>query len=106
MSLQPIDLQTLFVRLQQVGQDQAAIKDAAAQAQSVAGQEIAQKSTQQITRVSETPELQNELESVKDNEEREKEREEAKKRKKEDSSRDDSELFRDPDLGQNIDISG
>lgn len=106
MSLQPIDLQTLFVRLQQVGQDQAAIKDAAAQAQSVAGQEIAQKSTQQTTRVNEAPELQNELESVKDNEGREQEREEAKKRKKKDSSRQESELFRDPDLGQNIDISG
>ncbi|WP_455383702.1 hypothetical protein [Salinispira pacifica] len=106
MPLQPIDLQTLFVRLQQVGQDQAAIKDAAAQAQSVAGQEIAQKSTQQQSRVTETPELQNQLENVNDKERREREREEEKKHRKEQQDGPESELFRDPDLGQNIDISG
>ncbi len=106
MPLQPIDLQTLFVRLQQVGQDQAAIKDSAAQAQTVAGQEIAQKSTQQQSRISETPELQeDQLEKIGDDERRNREREQAKKRKDE-KKRSETELFRDPDLGQNIDISG
>jgi len=106
MPLQPIDLQTLFVRLQQVGQDQAAIKDSAAQAQTVAGQEIAQKSTQQKSRISETPELQeDQLEKIGDDERRNREHEQAKKRKDE-KKQPETELFRDPDLGQNIDISG
>jgi phage shock protein A len=106
MPLQPIDLQTLFVRLQQVGQEQSAVKDAATQAQAVAGQEIVQKSTAQASTVNVSPELQDQLENVNDAGQREQGRQEAKRRKKKERSREDADLFRDPDLGQNIDISG
>lgn len=107
MAVQPIDLQTLFVRLQQVGQDQAALKDSVTQAQAVAGQEIVQKSVQQQSSVTQTPELQEGLEKVSDEEGRKEPREQSQKQKEEEEEkRRKANVFHDPDLGQHIDISG
>ena len=46
MSLKPIDLQNLFVRLNQIGREQAAREEAPIHAQQVAAEEIAQKTRQ------------------------------------------------------------
>jgi len=107
MSLQPIDLQTLFLKLSQVGQDQAAEKNALIQGQEVAGREIAlrsqqhQRSVGETQRLQEGPEAANERESGEQGESGERSQEEAEAKGTE-----EQDVFRDPDLGQNIDISG
>jgi small-conductance mechanosensitive channel len=69
MSIQPIDLQTLFVRLSQIGREQSALKQAIAQNQAVTGSEIAQRSqdaghtVRETSEVSEGPEMVNEEET-------------------------------------------
>ncbi len=107
MSLQPIDLQNLFLRLSQIGQDQAAERNAIIQGQEVVGREIAQRSRDRQNSVGEPerleqgPEPVNEGESGAEGESGEQGREE-----REAEGPDHENVFRDPDLGQNIDISG
>ena len=52
MSIQPIDLQVLFARLNQIGREQAASKNMLIQAQAVAASEIAERSEEEDRRVS------------------------------------------------------
>ncbi len=111
MSLQPIDLQTLFVRLSQVGREQSAIKQAVAQNQTVTGNEIAQRSQNAGHTVRETDEVSEGPESV--NEDEQKENPNSRGRRspsgaEEQSSEegDENGEFRDPDLGQNVDLTG
>lgn len=110
MSIQPIDLQTLFVRLSQVGREQSALRDAVAMNQTVTGNEIAQKSQEtanavnQSEAVSEGPEKADEDGSGGSregaaNQRRQRADEEAASDKEDD-------VFRDPDLGRNIDLTG
>lgn len=109
MSLQPIDLQTLFVRLSTIGREQSALKQAVAQNQAVTGSEIAQKSqnagntVREADEVSEGPETVNE-EGQQGSPERHN-MAEGENKGDEDSSDVEGE-FRDPDLGQNIDLTG
>ncbi|HUX50664.1 MAG TPA: hypothetical protein VMW73_07690 [Spirochaetia bacterium] len=105
MALSPIDLQTLFVRLQQVGQDQAAIKDAAVQVQAVAGQEIVEKSRQQQSSVTETSEVPEGVEKTSE-QDKGQEKQESENRRKQSKFHEQTNVVVDPDLGQNIDISG
>ncbi|MCA1753231.1 MAG: hypothetical protein LC641_00750 [Spirochaeta sp.] len=53
MSIQPIDLQTLFSHLGNVGKTQSAEAQALAQQQAVAGREIARRSAEQESSVNE-----------------------------------------------------
>lgn len=109
MAIQPIDLQTLFVRLSQVGREQSALRDAVAMNQTVTGNEIAQKSQEtanavnQSDAVSEGPEKTDEDGSSGSHSEGG-----AKRRRSEEesSSDEDDDVFRDPDLGRNIDLTG
>ena len=108
VSIQPIDLQTLFMRLNQVGKEQAVQKEAAHVAQEAQGSEIAKRSEAQAHSVNETKELEDGLEAVKDDEqkgagaeggsEEQTEKEELKVEKRK--------FFQDPELGTKIDISG
>jgi hypothetical protein len=108
MSIQPIDLQTLFVRLSQVGREQSALKQAIAQNQAVTGSEIAQRSqdaghtVRESSEVSEGPEMVNEDET---NQTGDDGRSGGQPGAHEDDTEQDNE-FRDPDLGQNIDLTG
>ena len=107
MAIQPIDLQTLLMKLGQVGKEQAAYRHAAAQAQAVTGSEIAQRSEEVQRTVTETNNLEDGPENVKADESGEQGAEEKGHRgSEEEESRNDEDLFRDPDLGQNVDISG
>lgn len=108
MALQPIDLQTLFVRLSTVGREQSAMKQAVAQSQVVAGEEIAQRSQDLGHTVQETDEVSEGPETVSDEQGgtgRHAGEKEKRGRHEEDESRSD-EVFRDPDLGHFIDLSG
>ncbi len=107
MSIQPIDLQTLLLRLNQVGQEQSAERHAIAQSQAVTGSEIAEKSQEQERRLDQASTIEEGPEKVKDQEGRSREQlAEERERESEGEQEEQSEIFRDPDLGQNVDISG
>ena len=107
MAIQPIDLQTLLVRLAEVGKEQGAQKAAAAQSQAVAGSEIARRSEQEARSVTETHTMQEGPENVGDEEGQEAQEREGKRRDdKQDAYSREDDIFRDPDLGQNVDVTG
>jgi hypothetical protein len=109
MSIQPIDLQTLFVRLSQVGREQSAMKQAILQNQEVTGREIAERSRQAGESVQESEEVSEGPETV--DEEGNPSQQNATSHHEppagEDESNESSEdVFRDPDLGQIVDLEG
>lgn len=109
MPLQPIDLQTLFAHMNQVGREQAALKGAAVAQQEIRGQELAKETLQKDETVQHTDELQEEAAKVREKqqegggahheEERKRKGEQAEEKRK-------KHYFEDPALGKNIDISG
>jgi hypothetical protein len=108
MAVQPIDLQTLLVRLAEVGKEQSAQRAAAAQSQAVAGSEIAQRSAEEARTVTQTHIVDEGPENVGDDEEgrgqQEGEGEAQDRHTDRYSARED--IFHDPDLGQNVDVTG
>jgi hypothetical protein len=105
MAVQPIDLQVLFARLNQIGREQAAHRDMVAQAQAVAASEIAEQSEEQDRRVSQLRTDEEGPEKVNDESESNPQGQE-QGNKRENEERENPEVISDPDLGQNIDISG
>lgn len=106
MSIRPIDLQNLFGRLAEVSKQQAATNEASLHAQQVAGAEIAEKATSKNSKVTETDTLQEGPEkskSVSDDDKPRNQHEQKKKREETDEEEED--IFKDPDLGNRIDIS-
>ncbi|POR01138.1 hypothetical protein AU468_08625 [Alkalispirochaeta sphaeroplastigenens] len=111
MAIQPIDLQTLFVRLSTVGREQAALKQAVAQNQIVTGEEIARRSQDSGHTVGESSDVSPGPETVDDQETSGNRRPPLEKKDdhQEESGADregEDRTFRDPDLGQHIDLSG
>ena len=107
MSIQPIDLQTLFMRLNQVGKEQAVQKEAAHLAQTIQGSEIAKRAEEQARVVNQAKELEDGLTAIDEEEQKNKHQdEEEKKREQEAQEMQRKKFFRDPDLGNKIDISG
>ena len=109
MALKPIDLQVLFTQMNRVSEQQAAQKNVILQSQTVVGSEIAHRSEELGREVNQTNTIDEGPEPVHEDEERQQtrqrgEREREKKEKGEKES--GKEVFRDPDLGQNIDITG
>jgi hypothetical protein len=112
MPLQPIDLQTLFAHLNQVGRQQANLKAGAVLQQELQGNEIAKQTRLKDETVNETKESSEE-QKVKD-----KQPESGKGPSGEESSRGRGEereekgkkekpnYYEDPALGKNIDITG
>ncbi|MBN2439826.1 MAG: hypothetical protein JXJ04_00715 [Spirochaetales bacterium] len=110
MPLLPIDLQTMFSHLNQIGKDQAVQKDAAHLHQSLQGMEIAKDAKVKDESVNETDEIKEGIEKIKD-EEKNKGNEtkaEQKKREKEeaDKKNEEKQFFKEPYLGHHIDITG
>jgi len=109
MPLQPIDLQTLFAHLNQVGKQQATLKEGAVLQQVIKGNELAKEARQKDETVNQMQEEQEESAKVREKQseqggasfqgERERKRGEEKEEKKKN-------FFEDPALGKNIDISG
>ncbi len=104
MPIQPIDIQTLFARLQQIGKEQADLKDSAAQHQALQGSEIARRTEQQNHSVNQSPEIGEGLEQVNENGRREGKQERRKEKRKE--KPDQEEVLKDPNLGKHIDLTG
>ncbi|MFW5718339.1 MAG: hypothetical protein ACOCY8_05760 [Spirochaetota bacterium] len=105
MAIQPIDVQVLFSRLNQIGREQAVLRDAQAQAQAVAGSEIAERSEEQDHRVSELRTDQEGPEAV-DEDGDGGGSGAGEEHASGDEERSDQDVIRDPDLGQHVDLSG
>lgn len=110
MPLQPIDLQTLFAHLNQVGKQQATLKEGAVLQQVIKGNELAKEARLKDETVNQTQEEQEESPKVRDKqpEQGSGSYTEEKGRKKGEDKEDKlkKNFFEDPALGKNIDISG
>jgi uncharacterized membrane protein YdbT with pleckstrin-like domain len=104
MPIQPIDLQTLFAHMNDVGKAQAERQEASHLQQSAQGNQLVKKTDEQDHSVNANPEL-DEQEGVKNESESG-----ARKRKGEKRDGETQEkktiVYRDPDLGANIDLQG
>jgi hypothetical protein len=107
MSVQPIDLQNMFLRLNLVGKELAEHRNIIAQQQSVQNSDYLQKEVTRDHQVNETNDLP---EGPKKTEEegsgQQREHEEQGREKKEEEKDKKQTVFQDPDLGHNIDITG
>ena len=107
MAVQPIDLQNLLLRVDQISKDQNAQRQAVAQNQAVAGSEIAHRSEEVEHRVRETPALDEGPKGVDEDGSRatgsEDEEHDAGQN---DDDQEQQEVLRDLDLGRTIDIVG
>jgi hypothetical protein len=108
MAILPIDLQTLFTQSNQVGKEQAAQKEAAPVAQSLQAAQLVQKTEVRDTTVNETHDQEEGPEKVRDKSrsaERRKKEKEARRASAEPPAP-EPDVVRDPELGQNVDITG
>ena len=108
MSIKPIDLQTLFVKMDEVSKDQSIAKGQSALQQSNAAKAQVAKELEEDRRVTETPE-DDETQAVKDDDsENAKDSEKRKKNDSDDSAGDSDgrEVVTDPDVGRHIDLTG
>ena len=108
MSIKPIDLQTLFVKLDDVGRAQSQVKEQSALQQSQAAREQVNKEIEDDRKVNETPQ-DSETGAIKDDEsESSSERRGGRRQKRRDSqeSGKSPEVVRDPEVGRHIDLSG
>lgn len=106
MAIQPIDLQTLFLRLNQIGQEQSAERNALLQGQAVAGSELARQSEQERSVVRESHDVEGGPEQLHDDDERASEQKQSETGRDRSQNEDELDVFRDPDLGRNVDVSG
>lgn len=108
MAMQPIDLQTLFVRLSQIGRDQAAHQESIAQNQDVTGREIAQRSQRSSETVNESSDVSDGPETLDEDGSNANagERRRSQARTPEPEESDPESVFEDPDLGRNLDVEG
>ncbi len=108
MPIQPLDLQTLFARMNQIGRDQAHLRNAEVHAQETVGKEIQQRTALKQHSVQETDEIQDGPEKVHDDDESQQnkhQQDERKKQQDEEHTQAEGQL-RDPALGNNFDLSG
>lgn len=108
MSIKPIDLQTLFVKMDEVSKDQSVAKGQSALQQANAAKAQVAKELEEDRRVTETPENE-ETQAVKDDES-DAANEKGKHRKTDGEDGSDEgnglEVVTDPDVGRHIDLTG
>ncbi len=107
MSIQPIDLQTLFVKMSQVGKEQAIEKDSITLQQQIQGNEIAKRNQHSDNSVNRADNSDTGPEKTKaDNEHTHSQEKRENEKNKEAKTSESKEILSDPDLGKNIDFSG
>ncbi|MCL2704967.1 MAG: hypothetical protein FWE72_02025 [Spirochaetaceae bacterium] len=106
MSIQPIDLQTLFLKMTQVGKDQAVEKDSIMLQQTLQGHEIAKRNQHSDNSVNKANNSDAGPEKTKEDKEQGGNHDQKKRKKEKNKTFEDKEILSDPDLGKNIDISG
>ncbi len=105
MSVRPIDLQTLFSHLNQVGKDQAHERNAAALQQAQQGQSMVKNAEQADHHINQTEKTEEGLNSVSDEGAQNNPEQKSGKRDKDEEEKKNN-FFKDPDLGHNLDIIG
>lgn len=104
MSLKPLDLQTLFGHMNEVGKHQSHIKDSLAAQQSFEAKKQVDQELQKDHSVNKATEDQ-ETGKV-DDQGQQPQEESSNEKDKEEQETEHKEEIRDPDLGQNIDLMG
>lgn len=107
MPIKPIDLQTLFMQLNKVSRDQAAAKEGAVLQQSIQGA-LQVKKREDEAKAVQRPEADEGSGKIRDRESEGASEGEAegKKSKEGEEESGEPEVFKDPDLGRHVDISG
>jgi hypothetical protein len=106
MPLLPIDLQIMFSQLEHIGKTEAAQRQVAPEAQALQGMEMVKRNEQRDSSVNETKDSGQGPEAVKEDERRNRRRKAALKRDESKRNESKKEVFKDPDLGHHIDITG
>ena len=107
MPIQPIDVQTLFMRLSQIGKEQSLQRESAHLAQTTQGKEMVREAEEQSKTVNESRDVEDGPEAIKDEQQQNREQSSGERNDRHTSSDDeDQNVFRDPDLGNSVDISG
>ena len=110
MPIQPIDLQTLFAHINQVGKEQAALKEGLLAQQAAQANELIKEKKHQDESVNKTGKADEDKQKIHNDQEKGSSGE-ASVGPENDNGKPDEEkkkvsVFTDPDLGKNIDISG
>lgn len=107
MAVKPIDLQVLFGKMAQVGKEQAHLKNMGAIHRFVDDNKLIEESHKKNQAVNKADETEQENKVKEDGENKGQQQQAAgQKKKKENHDENDDSYFHDPDLGQNIDLSG
>ncbi|MDA3957842.1 hypothetical protein [Oceanispirochaeta sp.] len=105
MSITPLDLQTLFVRQNEVSKEQSHNQHASALQQSLEAKKLVEQELKQGSSVGKTPE-DKETSKVDDQEEKKQQEEKKFSGSKENKEDPKKEVVQDPEMGTHIDISG
>jgi hypothetical protein len=113
MGLAPIDLQTLFSQVDKVGKAQAALKEGQMAAQAMQGTKIQRKTDEEIQQVNQTQDTGDGVENINDQTSKKKESKNSSNNNQNDANENDdntqndnnSQIIRDPNLGNKISIS-
>jgi hypothetical protein len=106
MSIQPIDLQTLFVKMNHVGKEQAVNKESTILQQEIQGSEIVKKNQHDDSSVNRTENSGDGPEKVREDRENDGKHGKGENQKKKNDASKNKEILSDPDLGKNVDFSG
>ena len=107
MPILPIDLQTLFAQMNNVGKEQAVQREIAPQHQALQGNQMVRQATEQARSVNQTRDVGEGIEKVKEEEERRRRRRRRGADEKPEGKQQDDHARRelqDPALGRHIDI--
>jgi hypothetical protein len=106
MSITPLDLQTMFVRLNVVGKEQNTLKEAVASQQAAGAKQIKENELRQDNSVNKLEE-DHEAQMISDEENQNQEgQKESGNEKEKDKTLVKKAVFKDPEMGSHIDISG
>ena len=108
MPILPIDLQTLFVQMSNVGREQAVEREVPPQLQAAQASEIVRETNLQDRSVNETRDAGEGAEKVKEDEQRRREQQGrgGSRERRKPEPKQEGEVFRDPALGTHIDLVG
>jgi hypothetical protein len=108
VALTPLDLQTLFVKMNDVNREQAHLRAAEAQEQSFEAKKLAEEELRKDNSVNpgaENEDMDNRIKEKEEENRRDNERGDRKK-ESEEKEREHKEYITDPNLGQHIDLIG
>jgi len=106
MPITPIDLQTLYAQLNQIGREQAQNKQTPEIQASLQQLQQIQELKEKDDSVNQNKDIGEGLQNIKDEEKREKQKRQEKRFSSKEQGQEVKEVFNDPNLGQHIDIIG